>query len=265
MRLGRVHIPVFGAFAAVGLVAALWLSQKTAKRVGLDADKVWDAGFAAAVAAFVASRVLLIVMDPRSFLHYPLLVMSLPSLTYGGMMMTGLLVWLWLRWKKLPFRDVLDAWAPCACVLAAVLQWGHWVEGTDAGMPTKMPWGHVTPGDSMLGPVQPVQLFSITVALALGALLWWRLPQRKFAGEVAAWALALGGLAAFLLDFIRQPDALHGALPLDAGQMVAVAATMAGAWLWVQGLPHPLRDNAAQRMGHPNRLDGHAPSSQEAR
>ena len=92
---------------------------------------------------------------------------------------------------------------PAASNAAAVLSVGHFFEGTDAGMPTRLPWGVITPGDSVLGRVHPVQIYAAIIALALCFTLFRRLPHRKFAGEIEALALMLGGAAAFLLDMLR--------------------------------------------------------------
>jgi phosphatidylglycerol---prolipoprotein diacylglyceryl transferase len=250
IRVGGVHLPVYGIFAALGLVAALWLSQRTAVLAGLEANKLWDAGVFAVIAAFVASRALLVAFDLRAFLKFPLLVLALPSLTYGGMLLTGLMVWGWLRWKRLPVLAVLDAWAPCAALLAAVLSVAHFVEGTDAGMPTSLAWGVATPGDPVLGRVHPVQIYAAIVAVALGFVLLRRLPRRRFAGEVAAVALMGGGVTAFLLDMLQQPVESGGDSLLDPGQFVALVAMLAGALVFANGRrPHPMSENPD--MGHP--------------
>lgn len=231
VRVGALRVPVFGVFAAVGLVGALWLSQRTARAAGVDADKLWDAGMFAVVAAFVVSRVLVVAMDVRAFMAYPLLVLSLPSLTYGGMALTSVLVWLWLRWKKLPVLRVMDAWAPCAMVLWAALSLGHFVEGTDAGMPTKLPWGVVTPGDTVLGKVHPVQLYMLGAAIWL--LVWSlrMLSRQHDAGIVAGRVLQDAGILYFFLDMLAQPTDVSGGLWLDPGQIVALACYITGmAW-----------------------------------
>jgi len=237
IRLGSLRLTVYGIFAAAGLIAALWLSQRTAPRVGIPANKLWDAGVFAIIAAFVSSRALLIAFDFRAFLKYPLLVLSLPSLTYGGMILTALFVGLWLRYKHLPLRDVLDAWAPCAALLAAVLAIAHFVEGTDAGMPTRLPWGTITPGDTVLGRVHPVQIYAAIIALVLCIVLFRMLSRRKFSGQIAAVALSAGGLAAFLLDMLQQPVESSGDALLDPGQFIALAAIIAGAALYMTPPP----------------------------
>ena len=237
-RVGDLHVPVYGVFAALGLIAALWLSQRTAALAGLNPDALWDAGVFAAIAAFVVSRLLLVAVELKAFLQYPLLVLALPSLTYGGMVLTGLLVWGWLKWKRIPITDALDAWAVPATLLAAVLAIAHFVEGTDAGMPTRLPWGVTTPGDSVLGRVHPVQIYAAIAAIALGVGLFRKLPRRKFSGQIAALALMIGGTLSFLLTMLQQPMDTVSDLPLDPGQFVALAAMLAGAFLYAQSPAH---------------------------
>lgn len=228
LRFGRLRIPVFGLFATAGLIAALALSQKTARKVGLSAEKLWDAGMFAIIAAFVASRVLLIVENFHAFRAVPLLVLELPSLTYGGVLITIIATLLYLRWKGLPLLRVLDAWAPSALLLAAFLQLGHFFEGTDAGMPTSLPWGVIAPGDTVLGHTHPVQLYAVVLALILMAVLMRWLAKRHFTGEAAAIALLAGGAGAFLLDMLRQPFDSYSPLPLEASQFADIAAMLAG-------------------------------------
>jgi phosphatidylglycerol:prolipoprotein diacylglycerol transferase len=246
-RVGRWHVPVFGLFAAAGVVGALWLSQRTAKLARLDADKLWDAGMMAVLVAFVASRVLLVAENWPAFVRFPVLVLAQPSLTYGGMVVTAALVVLYLRRKKIPVLGAMDAWAPCAAVFAAIWSLGHFVEGTDAGMPTGMPWGVRTPGDTVLGRVQPVQLYALLAALGMCELLLIRLKRRKRVGEVAAMALVAGGAIAFLLDMLGQPLETFGMAWLDPGQWIALGCVVVGVGVFAAMPVSQKRD-----MGHPN-------------
>jgi phosphatidylglycerol---prolipoprotein diacylglyceryl transferase len=227
-RLGHWQVPVFGLFVAVGVVGALWLSQRTARLVGLDELKLWDAGVFAVVAAFVASRVLLIAENWGAFTRFPVMVLTLPSLTYGGMGLTVVLVVAYLRWKKVSLRDAMDAWAPCACVLAVFVALGHFFEGTDAGMPTSLPWGVHAPGDTVLGKTHPVQLYAVVVAIGICE---WALIGLKRKKRVAARLLVVGGVAAFVLDLFEQPLNTYGGV-LDPGQWVALGCVMIGAILF---------------------------------
>jgi phosphatidylglycerol---prolipoprotein diacylglyceryl transferase len=236
-HLGPLHLPVFGIFAAVGLMAALLLSQRTAIAVDIPAEMLWNAGLFAILSAFVVSRLLLVAFNLRGFLAYPMLLLSLPSLTYTGIWITCLLTFLYLRAKRLPLLPVLDAAAPCAAVVWLALSIGHFVEGTDAGMPTRLPWGIVTSGDTVLGRVHPVQIYAALAALALGVALLWMLPRRVHQGDAAVLLLLVGGTIDFLLSFLRQPAETFGDAWLDPGQAVALLLILGGAVLFVARRP----------------------------
>jgi phosphatidylglycerol:prolipoprotein diacylglycerol transferase len=228
LRLGPVRLPVYGVCAAVGLVASLWLSLKTARLVGLAAEQVWDAGLFAVLAAFVMSRLLLIAGDVRGFLKLPVVMLALPSFTSGGMVLTGLAVVVYLRWKRLALVRVLDAWAPCAAVLAATLSLGRFFEGADLGMPTRLPWGTVVPGSAGLVHLQPVAIYGVIASVVLLVVLMELLRRRLRTGLVAGVALVAGGSVSFLLDMITQPVEMNVRAWLEPGQWVAVGAMLVG-------------------------------------
>jgi phosphatidylglycerol:prolipoprotein diacylglycerol transferase len=230
LRLGPLRLSAYGMCAAVGLLAALGLSRRTAPLAGVREPALWDAGFFAATAAFVFSRLLLIVRDPHAFATIPMRILTLPSFTYLGMALTAIATLIYLLLRKLPLLRVLDAWAPCAAVLAAALSLGHFAEGTDTGMATSLPWGVPSP-DPALGRVHPVQLYAFAAALALAAILFHQLWQHPRAGLIAAIALVAGGILSLLLAMLTQPTQPLSTGWLEPGQWIAIAAALTGAVL----------------------------------
>jgi phosphatidylglycerol:prolipoprotein diacylglycerol transferase len=228
LRLGPLRLSAYGVFAAIGLLAALALSRRTAPLAGLREPSLWDAGVFTATAAFIFSRLLLIVRDPHAFATIPLRILTLPSFTYLGMALTAVATLVYLLRRGLPLLRVLDAWAPCAAVLAAALSLGHFAEGTDSGMSTSLPWGVPSP-DPALGRVHPVQLYAFAAALAVAAILFHQLRQQPSPGFVAAAALEDGGILALLLAMLTQPTQPLGTGWLEPGQWIAVAAVLTGA------------------------------------
>jgi len=228
VRLGPLRLTVYGLFAAGGLIAALWLSLKTARVVGLAAESVWDAGLFAVLAAFVVSRLLLIGGDVRGFLRVPLAMLALPSFTYVGMVLTGMVVVGYLRWKRLPLLRVLDAWAPCAAALAAMLGVGRYFEGTDLGMPTMLPWGTVVRGSAGMMHLQPVAIYAAVASVVLLVVLVKLLERRLRAGRVAAVGLLAGGAVGFLIEMVTQPVEMRVGTWLEPAQWLAVGAMLVG-------------------------------------
>ena len=203
LHSGHLLLPTFGVLAALGLMAALTLSLRTAKTVGLNPDRLWDASLFTLLFAFVLSRLLLIATNLHNFLAYPILLLTVPSLTATGILLTLLAALIYLRIRHLPLLDTLDAWSPCASLIWAFLALGHFAEGSDAGLPTTLPWGIPIPPDRTH--LHPVTLYAAIAAAILTAILLRQLKHRSQTGSTVAIALAAAGTIQFLLTFFRQP------------------------------------------------------------
>jgi len=226
-HIGHLTLPTFGALAAVGLILALALSQRTARLCNIDPNKLWDAGLFAILAAFILSRALLVATHFAAFQKFPILLLAVPSLTPTGLLLTAIATFLWLYFKQVPIRAALDAWAPCATLVWAFLALGHFFEGSDPGLSTKLPWGIPMPGEST--PLHPVAIYAAMIALIL-TIAAYRKPN-------AARTLIAAGVAQFLLSFLRQPG-LATIAGLDALQLVALGMILTGCALAVSlGLP----------------------------
>jgi len=204
LHSGHLLLPTFGVLVAAGLMAALTLSLRTAAIVGLSPDKLWNAGLFTLISAFVLSRILLIAANLHSFLSYPILLLMVPSLTSTGVLLTIIATAIYLRLRDLPFLDTLDAWSPCATLAWGFLALGHFAEGSDAGLPTALPWGLKIPPDSTH--LHPVVLYAAIAAVLLTLVLLRQLPHRRHPGDIFALALAISGTVQFLLTFFRQPN-----------------------------------------------------------
>lgn len=230
-------------------MAALALSQLTARFAALDPAALWDAGITGMIAAFVISRALLVAFNLHSFLMYPTLLLAVPSLTTTGILLTAAFMLLYLRRKRLPLLAVLDAAAPCAALIWAFANLGRILEGTRDGMPTTLPWAI---GDRMLGAVHPVELYTVLIAFALCASLFGLLRRRGYTGTTTAIGLLTAGVAVFFLDFFRLPSDL---LPdsqtawLDPAQFLALGMIAAGGVLVLLG---PSKLQQPDRIGAGN-------------
>jgi len=211
-------------------MAALTLSQMTARLVKLDAAAVWDAGLVIVLAAFVISRLLLVAGNFRSFLASPLLVLTLPSLNDTGVLLTAIFAVGYLWFKKLPLLAFLDAMAPCFALVWAFLSLGNILEGTKDGMPTSSIF---SVGDAVSGRVHPVEFYMLLVAVVLCGVLIQMLPRRRHAGLGCALALVLAGAAIFVIDFLRLPSELFTAAMLDPVQWLGLAMILVGSALFI--------------------------------
>lgn len=199
----------------------LALSGRTAALSGVDPDKLWDAGLFAVIAAFLFSRLGLVIEHFPSFLAHPMLLLAVPSLTVPGLLLTAVATYGWLRWKSMSVPRTLDAWAPCALLVWAFLALGHFAEGSDPGMPI-----HAAPAATGQT-LYPVALLACGVALLLTSAAYGWLGRSRPPGETAGLTAIGAGVAQFLLSFLRQPGAeMPGGL--DALEWVALGMACGG-------------------------------------
>jgi phosphatidylglycerol---prolipoprotein diacylglyceryl transferase len=250
LHLGPLTIPTFGALAALGLMLALALSLRTANLVGLNPERLWNAGLFAILTAFVLSRVLLVVTNLHTFFAYPILLLMVPSLTWLGLLLTAIATVIYLRLRNLSLLNTLDAWAPCATLAWGFLALGHFAEGSDPGLPSALPWAMPNvPGAPFR--LHPIALYVSLAAAIITIVLLRQLRNRRHAGDTFALGLLLTGLTQFLLTFLRQPefeDNAFGTL-LDPIQWVALGMIVTAALLFQQPrrtLDHAVATHAAQ-------------------
>ena len=221
-------MPTFGVLLAAGLLAGLALSERTARLTGIEPERMWNAGLFAVVAAFFFSRLLLVITNWHTFLRFPLLVLALPSLTATGLLLTTAATLLWLRLKRVPLRQALEAWVPCGLMVWGFLALGHFAEGSDPGMPTSAFWGVHLRGSSFAQ--QPVALIASMVAFSLAALTYWQLKQRL---PGTGLGLLGAGIGQVLISFLRQPGEASFA-GLDSIEWVGLALALTGGLLLLQ-------------------------------
>ncbi len=251
LRVGPLRLTPYSLCAVLGLVVSMALARRCARQAGLDPETAWDAGLFAILSCFLASRLLLVLGSPLAFAHYPLLLLGLPSLTLGGLATAAAMTWAYLRYKRVVLFPMLAAFvAPCA-VLAAWLELGHWIEGSDTGMPTTLPWGVAVPGGPAGLRVHPVALYGVLLAAVLAFALWrvsTMSPHRGQPGRTLALGLVGGGLTAFVLDMLSVPPAVPITPWLEPGQWVALLAMLVGVPLWVFGGAEEQADTTSRRM-----------------
>jgi phosphatidylglycerol:prolipoprotein diacylglycerol transferase len=225
-----LHFPAYAAIAIAGMIAALFLSQRTARLSGLSPEKLWDAGVFAILAAFVISRalgfLLLLVIEHGQLTLSFREVLSFSSISYLSLLVTAVPVMLWLRWKGLPLLRTMDAWAPCGALLWGALSLADAASGAEGGLPTRLPWGVRTAGSSVR--VHPVALYGAAAALALSAVLLHRIRRMDRPGRIAGVALIATGVLTFLLDMLRLPEQPLAHTWLEPSQWISLAAILLG-------------------------------------
>jgi phosphatidylglycerol:prolipoprotein diacylglycerol transferase len=250
-HFGTLAVPTYGVLTAAALLAALGLSVAEARRAGLPAEKVWNVGLVAILAALFGSRLLLVAAHWSTFREHPFWLLGLATvqgawIALGGAAIGCAAAVLYALAEGLPLPRVADAAAPGAALGFAINQMGAFCGGMGWGTRTALPWG-VTYRSAVaylwyrtpLGvPLHPVQLYDAAASLAILAVLvgMQRRGLARRAGELAGAWLFVYGICRFFLEFLRGDAAgariLGGALTLAQG--LALLAVVAGGGLWLR-------------------------------
>lgn len=233
-RIGPVTIPTFGAVAAVGLVLAILLAARGARIVRVSEDAVWNLCLFSAAGTLLLSRVLIVAQVPQAFLHYPLYILTLPTVTKYGLLASVLSGIGYALYKRLALLRTADAMTPAILLLQAALHLGSLFAGDDLGSPTLSRIGQWVAGDRGY---HPVALYSAVLSLLAAAGTFLFLRREHQSGETLGLGLSLAALVRFFVDQFRPdyvlPEAMIGHF-LRVDQLVLIALTTAGICFFFQ-------------------------------
>ena len=233
--------------AAVGVLLALVLAQRTARIASLNAGQVWNLCILSLFAALLTQRLLLVAVNLSDLRRHPSWMLALamihhPLLAVAGAFTGVGFALLYARRKRLPLSTTADALAAPLALGLAFEQLGALLAGSgygsEAGTGIAARWA-VTYADALaarwsgtpLGiPLHPVQAYATLAFLALSILLLLRLPKRRQAGDVAGLWLLGSGVTVYITELWRDSEG-RGALlggALDGPQAAAILMVLAG-------------------------------------
>lgn len=214
-RIGNFPITTYGIFLAVGMLLALFVASRLAARDGLPRERIYDLGLWTLVSALVGSKLLMLLLEDN------VNVFSLDFLRSGGVFYGGLIggflaVVFLVRFYKLPFWKVADAFAPGLALGQAFGRQGCFSAGCCWGKPTLLPWGvhftelgHEYTGVPIVGPdgtdlhLHPTQLYESFIMLAVFGFLVYLHRHKKFDGQVLIAYGIIYAIVRFSIEFIR--------------------------------------------------------------
>lgn len=245
-HIGALLVPSYGALAALGMLLALFMAQRTARIAGVSPAQVWNLCVVALFAALAGQRLLLVLINWRDLRTHPSWMLGLamihhPLLTAAGTLTGAGSAAAYARWRELPLRATADVLAAPLALGLAFEQIGALLAGSGYGTESDVRWS-VTytnrlaarwSGTPLGIPLHPVQAYAALAFLTLSVLLLVWLPARRQQGDVAGLSLLGIGVTVYMTEFWRDPEGrgamLDGAL--DWPQVAAIALVLTGALL----------------------------------
>jgi prolipoprotein diacylglyceryl transferase len=145
--LGPVPIRGYALAIILGIVAAIWISEKRWQARGGRAGEIQDLAIWAVPFGLVGGRLYHVATDHERYFGaagdpWKVLYVWEGGLGVWGAIAAGALgVFIGARRKGIRLWPVLDAMAPGVIVAQALGRWGNWFNQELYGRPTDLPWG----------------------------------------------------------------------------------------------------------------------------
>ncbi|MCK0150413.1 prolipoprotein diacylglyceryl transferase [Marivita sp. S6314] len=178
---------------------------------------------------------------------------------HGGFLGVVIAALIYCLRHNIPLRPAADMMALATPVGLFLGRLSNFINAELWGRPTDLPWGVIFPGTAAqecgqaLGELcarHPSQIYeALLEGLLLGAVLLWLAFRRhalKAPGRIVGLFVGGYGLARFLVEFVRQPDAQFvtdgnplglalqiGGYGLTMGQLLSLPMILIGAYLWM--------------------------------
>lgn len=141
----------YGILIVAGALTGAFVATREAKRRGIDPDHVWNGLLAVLILGVIGARLYHVISSPTGtnigldyYLQNPLEMLNFRQ---GGLGIYGavaggvLALYLYARWAKINFFQMIDLAIPGLAFGQAIGRWGNFFNQELYGYPTTMPWG----------------------------------------------------------------------------------------------------------------------------
>jgi len=211
LKLGGFTIYTYGFLIATGIMIALFVARKEAKRTGEDPDKIIDLCFYLVISGVVGSRLFYIATTPEMFIDDFLEVFRIWNgglVFYGafiGAFVTGIV---YVKKNKLPLWKTADIVAPGVAIGHVFGRLGCFFAGCCYGQVCDLPWAvSFTDPDTLARPIgvplHPTQLYASGSNLVIFIILLLIRRRMKFHGQLFWIYVMLYGIVRSINEMFR--------------------------------------------------------------
>lgn len=240
IRLGPLELAWHGLTTAIGILVAVLIAVRYARRRGMDTEPLVAAVLWTVLAGMIGARLVFLAETETAALLEPAEWLGSQGFSfYGGLVFGGVAAALFFRRRGLGLT-YLDAFAAGFPLGMAVGRIGDLINGEHYGAPSDLPWAiqYTNPGAEIPSNAivyQPGGLYEVVLALAIAAVIWLLRDRLKRPGQMLWTVVGLFAVGRFVMFFYRvDSDTL--ALGLNTSQWISLAlAAVAAGGLWVTG------------------------------
>ncbi len=216
-EFGSFHLYSYGLMVAAGVLAALFLMLRLARREGFpNANQVYDLIFVTILTGFLGARVLYVLQNFSWYAAHPVEIIAIWEgglVFYGGMAGALIGVIVFSKLKGLSVLRVFDFLMPFVAFAHAFGRIGCFLNGCCYGKFCELPWAVTFP--HLDHPVHPTQLYEALFNFALFFFLYSRYIRQHATGEIMGLYFAGYAVGRFAIEFWRGDNPLWYGLTLN--------------------------------------------------
>ncbi len=213
VQIGPITIHAYGFLLAVGVLSAVLLSMKLAKKAGVDTQVLMDFIFYTVFIGLIGAKIFLFVTDYKEYISSMDRMKDLlfsGGTFFGGLIIGGIFGIWFLKRKKMNLKVIMDIMGPSMALahffgrmgcFAAGCCWGRVAEGCPIAMEFNHP--ETTTGVPRHLALYPTQLIESLLNLLNFIFLIIVYKKKKFDGQVFAIYLFNYSIIRFCVEFFR--------------------------------------------------------------
>lgn len=216
VKIGPVTIHTYGFLLALGVLAAIWLNLRLAKKQGLDTKVMADFLFYTILVGLVGAKLFLLVTEFSYYSQNPGQIKNLITSAgtfYGGLIFGALFAAWYMKKHKMNFRVLGDIMAPSVALAHFFGRMGCFMAGCcwgrDAhGCPVAVEFTDksATTGVELHTPLYPTQLTESILNLLNFIFLMIFYKRKKFNGQIFVLYIFNYSVIRFCVEFFRGDD-----------------------------------------------------------
>ena len=211
----QLTIYAYGALIALGAVAGyIFSSWRAKKELDIPAERIRDLLLFLIIAAFVGGKLFFYFEAPDKYFSNPIKMLQITSggFVFYGSLLFAIPVLLWyFKKNNLPSLPLLDIMAITGTIVHFFGRAGCYFAGCCYGVPTEGDWGVMFTHEASKAPtdvhLHPTQLYSASMILTIGLILWFFKQRKRFDGQIFLIYMALYAFGRSIIEVYRGDEA----------------------------------------------------------
>lgn len=220
-----IDIMWYGILIATGMVLAVLIALREAKRLGISEDDILNLAMIAIPCGLIGARAYYVIFN---WSYYAGDISEILNFRGGGLAIHGGLIGgilaglIYAKVKNINFFKLADCVVLGIPLAQAIGRWGNFLNQEAHGGPTDLPWGIMVDGIK----VHPTFLYESIWDLGVFLFLFIFRKKQKYQGQILVDYIILYSIGRFFIEGLRTDSLMLG--PLRMAQVISLSCIILG-------------------------------------